>query len=559
LADLRVTGGGNPEVGVESSALARVFGNPDIRRLGFSWAALVLGGSAYQLALAVYALRHGGESAVGVAFAVQVLPVAALGPFVSVLADRLPRRQLMVAIDALRCACTGAVAIAVAGNAGLPLVLLLGAPGALASSAYEPSARALLPSLAREPRELTATNIVFSGIEHGGLLVGPALVGVALALIGQEWIFAAGSVLFGCSGLAVAGLRGGRERPARSQPGRAWRAELTAGMRTVAAHEGVRVLVGLYALLAFGGGALQVLAVLVAHQLTDYGDAGVGLLFAALGVGGLLGTLVATRLAGRRGLTEVLAFGVILWGVGLAVIGVVPAALTALAGMLVVGVASVLGDVSVVTLLQRIVPEEVLGRVFGVLGSVLLAMYGIGAVLMPVLVAAIGLPAVLLGVGAALPLVVVVLWSHLRLIDAVREDVAANLPLLRQLDIFRLLPGPTLEVLARNLTELRFGDGEAIVRQGEEGDRFYVVAEGTVEVLVDDVHRRFQGPGEGFGEIALLRNAPRTATVTARGPVRLLALARQPFLSAVTGHPLSAAAADLIVTTRLGGAPPRWD
>jgi MFS family permease len=311
--------------------------------------------------------------------------------------------------------------------------------------------------------------------------------------------------------------------------------------------------------LAFGAGALQVLAILIAHQLADNEAAFLGLLFAALGVGGLLGTVLATGLAGRRSLPAVLGFGVVLWGVGLTVIGVFPAALTALAGMSIVGVASVLGDVSVVTLLQRIVPEEILGRVFGVLGSVFLCMYGIAAFLMPLLVAAIGLPAVLVGIGAALPLIVLVQWRRLRSIDVVREDPDVKLGLLRGLEIFRPLPGPTLEALASSLTELRFDDGQAIIHQGEAGDQFYVVADGTVEVLVDGVHRRFQAPGEGFGEIALLRSAPRTASVIARGPVRLFALARQPYLSAVTGHLLSAAAADLVVTTGLGGPSPRWD
>src|SRR3954447_2461217 len=192
---------------------ASAFANADLRRIQLALAALVVGGSGYQVGLAVVAFRLGGTGAVGLAFFAQVFPVALVAPFASVLADRFPRRRVMVAIDVLRCGCTAAVAVAVAADGSLALVLLLGAPGALASGIYAPASRALLPSLVAEPEELTAANAVMSGVEHSALLVGPALFGALLIVAGPGLVFAICSAFFLVSGLLVARIRAAGERP----------------------------------------------------------------------------------------------------------------------------------------------------------------------------------------------------------------------------------------------------------------------------------------------------------------------------------------------------------
>jgi hypothetical protein len=325
-----------------------------------------------------------------------------------------------------------------------------------------------------------------------------------------------------------------------------------AGAGTIAGDARLRVLIGVYAMLGLVGGSLQVFTVVVAHRLAGLGDPGVGELWAAVGVGGLLGTVAVAGVASRRQLTSVLALGVALWGLGLAAIGVVSGATATFGGLLVVGAANVLADVGLVTLLQRIVPERVLSRVFGVLQSVLALMLVLGALAAPALISAAGTRAALVITGGALPLLVALTWVRLRRIDAPREDAATRAVLLSGMDLFSALPEPTIASLASSLIPVEAPEGRVVIRQGDPADCFYVIADGAVEVTIDGEHVRTQGPGEWFGELALLRKVPRTATVTAKTPVRLYSLDREPFLSAVTGHPASAAVADVLIATRLG-------
>lgn len=533
-----------------------VLRNPDLRRLTLAWAALVLAGSGYQIGLLVVAFRSGGQRDVAIALAVQILPPALIGPFTSVLGDRVARVPLMVSVDAVRCLCTGAVALAVASGGSLALVLVLGAPGALCSTTYGPAVRGLLPSLAREPQELTAANVVESGIEHAGLLVGPGLAGLILAVAGPEWTFAGSAVMFALSGLAVAGLRRGRERPRSTGVRSGWRVELFAGVSAVARDGRLKLLVGLYAAVAVAGGALQVFTVVIAHRLAGLGDPGVGELTAVVGVGGLLGTVAVAGVATRRRLSVVVALAFGLWGGGLALIGLVPARAVAFPGLVLVGIGNVAGDVGLVTLLQRIVPEEVVSRVFGLLQSVMAMAVVLGALVAPALVLGLGTRGALVLTGCLLPVILVVGWSRLRSADALHEDALARASLLSSTELFAPLPAPTIAGLAANLAPVAVAQGRTVIREGDPGDSFYLIADGVVDVTVGGEHVRTQGPGEAFGELALLRDVPRTATVTARTAVRLYSLDRGPFLAAVTGHPESVAAADVLIATRLGSAGP---
>jgi CRP-like cAMP-binding protein len=190
--------------------------------------------------------------------------------------------------------------------------------------------------------------------------------------------------------------------------------------------------------------------------------------------------------------------------------------------------------------------------VFGVLQSVLALMLVLGALAAPALIAAAGTRAALVITGGALPLLVALTWVRLRRIDAPREDAATRAVLLSGMDLFSALSEPTIASLAASLIPVEVPEGRVVIRQGDPPDRFYVIADGTVEVTIDGERVRTQGPGEGFGELALLRELPRTATVTAKTPVRLYSLDREPFLSAVTGHPATAAVADVLIATRLG-------
>jgi len=223
-------------------------------------------------------------------------------------------------------------------------------------------------------------------------------------------------------------------------------------------------------------------------------------------------------------------------------------ALALLAG---VGAGNTVVDVAAVTLLQRSADDDVLGRVFGVLEMALLSALGIGAILAPVAIDAVGIRAALVATGLVLPVVVLVFSRSIVALDRPGPEVAERAALLRANSIFRPLADGTVEQLARALEPENAAAGAAIVRQGDAGDRVYLIVAGELEVAVDGRPGTRLGPGDLFGEIALLRDVPRTATVRAVTDGELLTLGRDDFLSAVTGHPTSAAEADMVVATRL--------
>jgi len=291
-----------------------------------------------------------------------------------------------------------------------------------------------------------------------------------------------------------------------------------------------------------------------ALRILGLGASGVGFLNSAIGVGALLGVLALLGVISSGPLTGAFALGILFWGIPLIVLGAAPSVPLALVCLAIIGVGNTMVDVAGLTLVQRTAPDAVRARVFGVLESVFLGTIGIGAIVAPGLTAAFGPRGALIAAGAALSAVVLISWSRLRKVDAPAPVPEAELALLRRIPVFAPLPPVTLEQLASHLARVRVPAGGAIFRQGDSGDRFYVIEDG--EVIVAPVGRPAValGPGDSFGEVALLRDVPRTATVIARTDAGLLALERDVFIAAVTGHAPSAAAADAVVAAHLSSA-----
>jgi hypothetical protein len=264
--------------------------------------------------------------------------------------------------------------------------------------------------------------------------------------------------------------------------------------------------------------------------------------------------LVVLAVIGTRRLAGVFQLGLVLWGVPLALLGIWPSVAAALLLFGVLGVGNTLVDVAGLTLVQRTAPEEVRARVFGVLESVLLATIGIGAILAPLLTAAFGPRGALIAAGGGLTAFALPFWRPLAALDAATARPGPELDLLREIPIFAPLPPVTLEQLVSRLSSVRVAAGDDVFRRGDVGDRFYVIGEGEAEVAFDDRQPVTLGRGGYFGEIALLRDMPRTATVTARTDLELYALERDDFLAAVTGHAPSAEAADAVIAAHLGSA-----
>lgn len=540
-------------LGDAARSFAKVFRNPNIRRIEGAWAASIIAHWAYGIALAVFAYREGGAAAVGLIGLIRFLPSAVASPFAAVLGDRFRRELVIVSAELTRALLLAVTTLVVIVDGPVALVYLLAALVAIAYSAVRPAQAALLPSLAKTPQELTAANVTSSTIESLGIFGGPAIGGILLAATSPEVVFGAAAASFLFSALLVSRVRVEEQPEPRESRGGVL-TEFTAGFVTLAREKGLRVLVLLLVAQTLVAGALNVLIVVCALELLDLGEEGVGFLNSAVGIGGLVGAVVAAALIGRR-LTTNFLFGIALWGIPIALIGVFPEPAPALIFLGLVGLGNTLVDVSAFTLLQRAVPDEVLARVFGAVQGLWVATIGIGAIAAPLLIAAVDIRGALMVTGALLPILATLLRGRLSELDVVPAP-ERELALLRGIDLFAPLPAPTLESLAGALTPVRLRAGEEVFRQGDIGDRFYIVADGEVEIVADGRVVAVTGPGGYFGEIALLRDVPRTATVRGKTDVELLALDREDFIAAVTGHAASAETADAVIASRLASLRP---
>ena len=534
-------------------SFGRVFRNPNIRRIEGAWAASVMAHWSYGIALAVFAYRDGGAAAVGLIGLVRFLPSAIASPFAAVLSDRFRRERVIVTAELTRAVLLAATTAVVVLEGPSALVYVLAAFVAVAYSAVRPAQAALLPSLAKTPQELTAANVTSSTIESLGVFGGPAIGGLLLAATSPDVVFGAAAGAFLVAALLVSRVHVvSAPEPREAREGML--AEFAAGFVTLAHEKGLRVLVLLLVSQTLVAGALNVLLVVSALELLDLGEEGVGFLNSAVGIGGLVGAVVSAALIGRR-LTTNFLIGILLWGIPIGLIGVFPEPATALIFLALVGLGNTLVDVSAFTLLQRAVPDEVLARVFGAVQGLWVATIGIGAIVTPLLIAAVGIRGALMITGVFLPILATLFRGRLSQLDEVPVP-ERELALLHGIDLFAPLPAPILESLARALIPVRLKAGEELFRQGDIGDRYYIVADGVVEILVDGQVVRETSPGGYFGEIALLRDIPRTATVRAKNDVELLALDRDDFIAAVTGHAASAEAADSVIAARLGSLRP---
>lgn len=540
----------------ESAAAFRaVFRNTNLKHLHLAWAGSVVGHWAYAVAVSVYAFTADGTAAVGLVWLVRMVPAAFLSPFTAILADRFRREWVMLGSDLSRAALIAVAAAAVWLDGPPALVYALAALVAVIATPFRPAQAALIPRLATSPGEVTAANVAASSIESMGFFAGPALAGVLLIAASPATVFVVTAGLMVWSALFVSLIRAPRQEPEVAEvegpaaPGIV--GEALEGFRALAGDARLRLLVGLLAATTLVVGSLEVLVVVTAVELLDLGESGVGYLNSAFGVGALVGALVAAALVGVRRLSLPFVAGVLLWGLPVALIAAweEPAVVIVLLGL--VGVGNTLVDVAGFTLVQRTVPNEVLARVFGVIQFLWLGTIGVGAVIAPALVEWLGTRGALVATGCFLPALVAVAGLPLIRIDAAATAPLDEIALLRQTPIFAPLPGTTLEGLAARLIPLTFEPGTEIIRQGDPGDRFYLISEGEVEVSADGAHVAVLRRGEYFGEIALLRDVPRTATVTAKGAVSCYALERDDFLTAVTGYAPSARAAEQVVGTRL--------
>jgi MFS family permease len=541
-------------------ALRDVLANPALRRLQVAWAASMTGNVAFLVTLSVVAYRHGGgATGVGLLMLLRMGASAAFAPFTAIVADRGSRRRVMVTTDLVRALLVLLLAWEVRDSAGVVVIFATACLIAVVATAFRPAQASLLPALARTPEELTAANAVAVTIESAAIFVGPGIGGLLLAVTGPGTVFGVCAAVFVWSAGLVALVPEPARAPlaeGKAEHGDGLIGTATAGFRALVATPLLATVVGVYALQAAAAGALGVFTVVLALQQLHIGNAGVGYLDSAFGVGGILGGVVAAGLAAGRRLALAFAAGVLVWGFGIALVGLSSSTVVVVVLLAGIGAGNTVVDVAAITLLQRAAPAQVIGRVFGVLESIMLAAIGIGSIGAPALIALVGERPAIVATGLMLPVAVGLTGRWLIRLDTAPAATAAHVQLLRELVVFAPLSLPALEGIAVHLRPVAVAEDTVVVREGDAGDDFYIVEEGTLAVTVGAEPRPPIHPGGFFGEIALLRDTPRTATVRATSDCRLLALGRDQFLAAVTGHAETAAAADLVVARRLGSLRP---
>lgn len=522
-----------------------------LRRVVLGYALFAFVEMGVWLALILWAYSRGGPGWAATVSVVQMVPAALLAPTLAAVADHIPRGT------ALRLAHAG-----VAGSCALvALCLVLDAPDGVVVAAgvlvtttmamVRPAHFAALPRLATAPEDLVAANAVSSAAEGLTRLLGSAAAGASVAVWGAGAVAAAGA---GFAGLAVAlcvrlGIdtapapTGGEADTgaARTSPLR----EATQGLRVLTRDRAAAALIGVMTTQYVLSGALDVLGAALARGPLGLGDPAAGLIVGATGVGSVVGAGVASWTARRSRLAPVVVAGCVLQGLAFALIGLGDHLAVAVLASAVVGLGTAVTVVCGRTLLQRATDDHVLARVFAAQESTLLLGWSLGAALAPGAIGALGAALAFVPIGILTVVLAVLGRRPLRRLDSRAVDRTREIALLRAIPFLAELSPYELERLAQAARWVSEPEGCVVVRQGEPGTDWFVVAQGRLAVDVNGVRREHVlGPGDSFGEIALLYAVPRTATVTALEPVQLLALGAPDFLAAVThtadGHAVAA-------------------
>ena len=537
---------------------ARILRNRDLRRLLAAFLAFNAAEFATWVAILLFAYEATGPASVGFVAVLMLVPAAVLAPAAASLGDRYPRDRVLGLGYLAYGVGLAVTALAMAAGWPVSLIYLVAAFGGAPLVLVRPTQSALMPALSQTPDELTSANGAAGIIEGAGILLGPLIAAAVLTQAGPPAVFAisAAAVLGGA--VLVARFRSHRpsdEPPPRPRPGAAAEAvprrsaAMIAGIRAVIGDADARLVVGLMSARMLMIGSADVLFVLMALDLLGMGAPGAGILNAALGAGTIAGGATAFMLVGRGRLASVAAAGACLWGLALGLSGWFASPIVATILIVAGGAGLAIVDVAGRTILQRSVRDDVLARVFGIQEGLAMAALAVGSLMVPLFVAVFGLTGAVLVSAGVLPVIVGLAWSHLLALDARTAVPAEAIALLRRVALFEPMPAPGLEAVARRAAWLTVAPGTVVIAEGDVGDQYYVLSSGAVRVEREGRHLRdLTEAGDGFGEIALLRNVPRTATVIAIVESVVLTVDRPSFLAAVTGHPNVSARAVAVVT-----------
>ena len=476
-----------------------VFGNRNLRRVQLAFVGSSIGDWAYGTAVAVWAYDVGGAKAVGIWMAIRFTLMAIAAPFTSTLADKMSRKLLMILTDLTRAVLISASALCLFLDAPPATVFILATVTSLVGTPFLVAQRSLLPTLAQRPEELTAANGTASTIESLAFFAGPALAAFLLGFTSFEVVFMVNVATFIWSmalvmGVSVSESVGSDDaEDTEDDTEESFLVEVSAGFRAIAADKGVAIVVIAICVQTVIAGASTVFTLVMADTILGTGARGVGYLDASMGVGAVAGGVWAIARAARGRLGGDLLIGVFLWSLPLILVALWPTPASCFAAIILLGLGNPLVDVNADTIVQRLTPDAVLGRVFGALEAGAIATMACGALVTPFLIEWWGLRWALVILATPVVLMALAMVPIMRRLDQTMH-APANLPLLAGVDIFAPLGAPALESLARSATEWRFAAGDVLVREGERADRFFIIESGLVEVTQTDRVLRREGP-----------------------------------------------------------------
>ena len=528
---------------------------PDIRRIEFGYGISVTGELAGTVSLVVYAFSTGGATLAAVYAASRTLAGLGVMLVLTGLTSRFRRDLLLRQITGLRAVLLAAAALTAVLHEPPGAVIALGAASSSLSWTYRPLQAASLPWLVRTPAELTASNAAAAVMENSGALAGPLVAGALLAIASPA---AAMALAAGTLGAAAASLHRLAVPEAPEAGGRSAAQairDITGGIGEfvrLAPPAGVAILI--FAQTFVRGALVVLIAVLAVHSLALGGSA-VGWLNAAFGAGGLLGGALAAAVVRVTRLGRSFIAGLMLWGLPLAVVALVPGAAIAYLALIIAGIGNAVQDTGCYTLVTRLAGPRAAGRVLAAFELIVLAGLSAGSILTPPLLTAFGVRGTLALLGGGLAGLALAHAIRFIRLDRAMPAPGPEVGRLRNLTMFAPLSLAVIELLATELEPHHFAPGAVVIREGQVGDQFHLITEGSAAVSVRGAPRPSLQRGDCFGEIALLRDTPRTATITAERALHTLTLGRQEFLTAISGNSTSRAAADTLAAQRLAAGP----
>jgi MFS family permease len=529
---------------------------PDIRRLELGWALSLAGTFSYTVAMLAYTYAEGGARLVAAYGVASTVPGALLTPVLMSLTDRVGSATMLRLTTGTRTLLVAVAAALALADAHAALVVVPAAAAHALSATFRPTQASVLPWLARTPAELTAATVAATMAENLAALVGPIVAGIVLAVADAPTAIAvsASCLLMASLSLRRLTVPEGARSTEPSRPVRLIRDAAAGGAALAGIARPAGVVVLAFAQ-TFVRGALLVLLIVLALDSLALGNDSIGWLNAAIGFGGLAGAAAAARVVRLNNLGRCFVVGTAGWGLGVLALSGSPTGATAFAALVLVGIANAFQDAPAFILMPRILGTEMAGRALGAFELVVMAGMGTGSLAAPVLADRLGVRTSLLVLGTALAVLAVAYVSPFAIIDREMPQPRPEAGLIRRVPMFAPLPLVVVEELALEVEQHTYRDGDVVVREGEPGDRFYIVTAGSAAVTIAGEPRTALGPGDGFGEIALLSGVPRTATVTAAGPLTAVSLAREPFLRAVSGNQISSERAESLARRRLAAGP----